>query len=248
MNFLDNFDWADTLLTENEKHAVEEILVDCHDISARHRMDIGMKIEFKVKLTPKDDKGVYSQNLPNPIYLVQNLILQLVLIHKYGILTVLPFSKHANPIFVQRKYYRKIRLLVDLTQINTLIKDDYTNYTNFNHPASTLLHAAQHLAGNSLFCKHDCSQAYHCLQMTDQRSVGKLAFTFASRTFAYKNLHNVYADLCLHFQAACASSWTQLLRLINTLNTWTLLELQPTPLRILSGIFGQSSTAFAKQD
>ena len=57
-----------------------------------------------------------------------------------------------------------------------------------NHPVSTLSDAAQHLAGKSLFCKLDCSQAYHCLQMADQRSVEMLEFKFASRTFAYKRL------------------------------------------------------------
>ena len=39
-----------------------------------------------------------------------------------------------------------------------------------------------------MFSKVDCSQAYHCLQMTDQRSVELLAFNFASRTFAYRRL------------------------------------------------------------
>ena len=53
--FLKRFDWTDTLLTETEKQAVEDILVEYHDIFARHRMDIGMNTEFKVKLTPKDD-------------------------------------------------------------------------------------------------------------------------------------------------------------------------------------------------
>ena len=48
--------------------------------------------------------------------------------------------------------------------------------------------AAQHLAGKSLFCKLDCSQAYHCLQKRDQRSVEMLAFNFASKTFAYRRL------------------------------------------------------------
>ena len=105
--------------------------------------------------------------------------------HKYGIITVLPFSKYASPIFAQRKPNGKLRLLVDLRKINTLIADDYTNN---NHPVSTLSDAAQHLAGKSLFCKLDCSQAYHCLQMVDQRSVEMLAFNFASRTFAYKRL------------------------------------------------------------
>ena len=98
---------------------------------------------------------------------------------------MLPFSNYASPIFAQRKPNGKLRLLVDLRKINTLIADDYTDN---NHPVSTSSEAAQHLAGKSLFCKLDCSQAYHCLQMVDQRSVEMLAFNFASRTFAYKRL------------------------------------------------------------
>ena len=179
--FLKRFDWTDTLLTETEKQAVEDILVDYHDIFDRHRMDIGMNTEFKVKLTPKDDKAVYSHSLPMPIHLKEDLIVELSLMHKYGIITVLPFSKYASPIFAQRKPNGKLRLLVDLRKINTVIADDYTNN---NHPVSTLSDAAQHLAGKSLFCKLDCSQAYHCLQMSDQRSVEMLALNFASRTFA----------------------------------------------------------------
>ena len=183
--FLKRFDWTDTLLTETEKQAIEDILVEFHDIFARHRMDIGMNTEFKVKLTPKDDKAVYSQNLPKPIHLKEDLIVELALMHKYGIVTVLPFSKYASPIFAQRKPNGKLCLLVDLRKSNSLIADDYTNN---KHPVSTLSDAAQHLAGMSLFCKLDCSQAYHCLQMSDQRSVEMLAFNFASRTFAYKRL------------------------------------------------------------
>ena len=78
-----------------------------------------------------------------------------------------------------------MRLLVDLQKINALISDDYINK---NHPVSTLSDAAQVLAGKKLFCKLDCSQAYHCLQMADQRSIEMLAFNSASRTFAYKRL------------------------------------------------------------
>ena len=47
------FDWTDTLLTEKEKQAIEDVLVGYHEIFARRRMDIGMNTEFKVKLTPK---------------------------------------------------------------------------------------------------------------------------------------------------------------------------------------------------
>ena len=104
--------------------------------------------------------------------------------HRFGIITTLPFSKYASPIFAQRKPNGKLRLLVDLRKINALIADDINN----NHPVSTLSDAAQHLAGKKLFCNLDCSQAYHCLQMVDQRSVELLAFNLASRTFAYRRL------------------------------------------------------------
>ena len=105
--------------------------------------------------------------------------------HKYALITVLPFSKYASPIFAQRKPNGRLRLLVDLRKISSLIADDYTNN---NHPVSTLSDTAQHLAGKSLFCKLDCSQAYHCLRVADQWSVEMLAFNFASKTFAYKRL------------------------------------------------------------
>ena len=72
-----------------------------------------------------------------------------------------------------------------MRKINNLISDDYINN---NHSVSTLTDAAQHMAGKKLFCKLDYSQAYHCLQMADQRSIEKLAFNFTSRTFAYRRL------------------------------------------------------------
>ena len=51
---------------------------------------------------------------------------------------------------------------MDLKKIISLTADDYT--TN-NNPVSTLSDAAEHVAGKSVFCKTDCSQAYHCLLM-----------------------------------------------------------------------------------
>ena len=107
------------------------------------------------------------------------------MLHKYGIITTLPFSKYASPIFAQKKQNGKLRLLVDLRKINNLKSDDYINN---NHPVSTLVDAAQHLAGKKLFCKLDCSLTYHCLPMADQRSIEIMAFNFASRTFAYRRL------------------------------------------------------------
>ena len=51
--FLKQFDWTDTLLTETGKQAVEDIPVEHHDIFVRHRMDIGMNTEFKSCQQPK---------------------------------------------------------------------------------------------------------------------------------------------------------------------------------------------------
>ena len=184
-NFLQHFDWTDTTLTLFEKQHIEDILVQYHDIFARHRFDIGTNREIKVKLTPNDDRPAYSQSLPTPINLKDDITVELALLHRYGIITTIPFSKYASPIFAQRKPNGRLRLLVDLRKINNLISQDYINN---NHPVSTLSDAAQHMAGKKLFCKLDCSQAFHCLQIADYQSIQMLAFIFASRTFAYRRL------------------------------------------------------------
>ena len=183
--FLSNFDWTNSTLQPDAKQAAENLLVEFHDMFARHRFDIGKNTEFKVQLTPLDNRPSYSQRLPAPINLKDDILVELALLHKYGIITTLPFSKYASPIFAQRKPNGKLRLLVDLRKVNTLVAVDYINN---NHPVSTLTDAAQHMAGKNLFCKLDCSQAYHCLQMADQQSIEPLAFNFASRTFAYRRL------------------------------------------------------------
>ena len=62
---------------------VEETLVEYHDIFARHRMDIGMNTAFTVNITPKNDKPVYSQSLPMPVHLKEDVLVELALMHKY---------------------------------------------------------------------------------------------------------------------------------------------------------------------
>ena len=88
-----------------------------------------------------------------------------------------------SPMFAERKSFGKLLLLVDLRKISILIAVDYNSN---NHAVSTLSDAEQHLAGKSPFCKLECSQGYHCLQIADQRSVELLVLIFASRTFAKK--------------------------------------------------------------
>ena len=119
-------------------------------IFARHRNDFGINNTFKVKLTPKDERPIYTQSLPVPINLKEDLSVGLALMHRYGILTTLPFSIYASRIFAQREPNGKLRPLVDLRKINALISDDYIKN---NHPVSTLSDAAQHLPDEKLFCK-----------------------------------------------------------------------------------------------
>ena len=183
--FFSNFDWKDSMLQQHEVKQIETLFLEFHNIFARHRFDIGVNEEFTAKLTPKDESPAYSQSFPTPVNLKEDILVELALLHKYGIITTLPFSKFASPIFAQKKPNGKLRLLVELRKINNLISDDYINN---NHPVSTLTDAAQHTVGKKLFCKLDCSQPYHCLPMADQRSIEMLAFNFASRTFAYRRL------------------------------------------------------------
>ena len=179
------FNWTDSLITGKDRQNLEATIVECNDIFARHRLDIGVNTQFKVSSTPKDDKLVYTQSLPVPMNINEELTVELALMHRYEIITTLPFSKYASPIFAQRKSNGKLRLLVDLRKINALIADDYMS---INHPNQHPLRRQPTPSGVKLFCKLDFSQAYHCLQMAHQMSVKLLAFNFASRTFAYRRL------------------------------------------------------------
>ena len=94
--FLTSFDWTDSMLQPDEFARIEDLLVEFHDIFARQRFDIGMNEEFTVKLTPKDDSPAYSQDLPTPINLKEDILGKLALLQRYGIITTLPFSKYPH--------------------------------------------------------------------------------------------------------------------------------------------------------
>ena len=134
------------------KKAVEDLLVEFHGKFARHRFEIEINTEFRLLLTPLDNRPADSQSLLVPNILKDDILVELALLHKYGIITTLPFSKYASPLFAQRKPNGKLRLSVGIRKINTLIADDYINN---NHPVSTLTDAAQHMAGKNMFCKLD---------------------------------------------------------------------------------------------
>ena len=54
--FLENFKWEESQLGEQYQKDIEDILVEYHDIFARHRLDIGVNHDFKIKLTPNNDQ------------------------------------------------------------------------------------------------------------------------------------------------------------------------------------------------
>ena len=64
---LSKIDWTDSTLQLDAIQAVEDVLVEFHDIFARCRFDIAINTEFKVQLTPLDNRPAYSQSLPAPI-------------------------------------------------------------------------------------------------------------------------------------------------------------------------------------
>ena len=138
-----------------------------------------------MQFPPSDDGPTYSQSLPAPNDLEEDILVRLALLQRHAIITTFSFKKFASPIFEHRKPNAKLRLLVDLKKINTLTADDKIDK---NHPISTFTDAAEHMAWEKLFCILHCSQAYHCLRMTDQQSIEFLAFNFASRTFANRRL------------------------------------------------------------
>ena len=78
--FLTNFVWTDSMLQPNEIERIEELVVEFHDKFARHRFDIGMNEEFKIKLTPKDDSPANSQSLPTPINLKEDILVTFTLL------------------------------------------------------------------------------------------------------------------------------------------------------------------------
>ena len=185
LTFLDQFNWENSVLTNEQRSQVEHLLVKYSDIFAKHRFDVGYNSELQIKLTPEHQRPLYTQGPPTPIHLRKELTIELALMHYFGLITTLSQSKYSSPLFAHRKPSGKLRMLIDLRRINHSLKNDYLNA---NFPISNMTDASNHFAGKKLFTKLDCSQAYHCVQMADDISVQLLAFNFSSRTYAYKCL------------------------------------------------------------
>ncbi len=90
-------------------------------------MDVGINTEPKIKLQAQHHKPIYSQHLPTPINLKEDLTVELALMQYYGLITILPYSRYSSPIFAQKKSNGKLRILNDLRRINHLLRHDYDN-------------------------------------------------------------------------------------------------------------------------
>ena len=149
-----------------------------------------------------------------PIQLKKDLIVELALMNKHGIITVQLFCKYASAIFAKRKPDRKLRLLVDLRKINNLIADDNTNKI---HPVSTLSDAAQQ--GSHYSASLTAPKFITVCRWRTNGQWKRLHSILLAEPLPTKDLHKVLADLCLLFQVSGVSTLTQLTKLTNVLNT-----------------------------
>ena len=185
LTFMESFKWENSVLTEDQRSKVEDLLVDFSDIFAKHRFNVGYNSDLKLKLKTENTRPLYTQGPRTPMHLRHELTVDIALMHYYGLITTLSHSKYSSPLFAHQKPSGKLRMLIDLRRINHSLKNDYINSI---FPISNITDASNHFAGKSLFTKLDCSQAYHCVQMADDLSVQLLAFNFGSRIYAYKCL------------------------------------------------------------
>ena len=218
--FLSNFDWADSTLQTDAKQAFENLLVIFHDIFARHRFDIGIKTEFKVQLTPLDNRPAKGQSLPAPINLKDDILVELALLHKYGIITTLPFSKYASPIFAQRKPNGKLRLSIHLRKKNTLIADDYFNNI---HPVSTLTDAAQHAGGKTCSANLIVPKRITAFKCSISNPSNSLHYTSQVEHLHTEDWHKDSAVPYRHFRVSYESTSTRSSKPINVHNMSTIL-------------------------
>ena len=64
-----NLDWKGSIVEPDRKQAAKALLIDFHDICARHRFDLVYKTKFKFRTTHLDDEPTHSQSVPESINL-----------------------------------------------------------------------------------------------------------------------------------------------------------------------------------
>ena len=114
-----------------------------------------------------------------------------------------------------------------MRRVNHLIKNDYGEH---NHLVSTIADAAQHMAGQKILCKLDCSHlACHCIPMADEQSVQLLSFSFCSGIFAFLRLTQGLNSSLSAFTSIVREHLDLLVKRTGVLSKLMTFELQHTP-------------------
>ena len=74
LTFIKNFKWENSVLTQEQRSKVEDLLVEFSDIFAKHRFDVGYNSDLKIKLKPEHTRPLYTQGPPTPIHLRRELL------------------------------------------------------------------------------------------------------------------------------------------------------------------------------
>ena len=137
---------------------------------------------MEINIPPVHSLLVYVQSPPAPIHLRDEILDKLAALQYFNIIKTLTHFKNSSSTFCHRKPLGKRRILIEIRQVNHLLRHGCSNST---FPISNMIYATNHFAGKQLFCNLDYSQAYYCVEIADDLSVQLLVFNFASRTFAY---------------------------------------------------------------
>ena len=79
--FLSKFNWENLPLNQKQIEECEHLLIECCDIFAKHRFDVGYSTELNIKLTPENDLPVYVQGPATSIQLGDELHNESALMH-----------------------------------------------------------------------------------------------------------------------------------------------------------------------
>ena len=101
--FLNHFNLEKTILSLAEREQVEVLLIEFHDVSARHRFDVGGNDHFSVKLTPEHHDPVYTQSPPTPVHLRKEILHDLAVLEFFGLITTPGFFKILDSPFCTSK-------------------------------------------------------------------------------------------------------------------------------------------------
>ena len=116
--------------------------------------------------------------------------------HKYGVITVLSFSKYASPVFAQRKPNGKLRLPVFFREVNIVIAGEHTNNI---HPVSTLADTEKHLAEKSFSGSLIALKLIAVCRRRTNSQWKRLNSFFVTELLPREDLNKVLADLWLLF-------------------------------------------------